>query len=117
MKLIVNGKTTDASLTDSLTRSVIISLFSWARGRDENVAKFGWWGDSITATDYTGSQLWLLLRKKLTDEVLLEAQEYAEEALKWLIDDGICSSVTVEASRDYDRLDLIITLEGNQSSS
>ena len=115
MKLIVNGKSVQADIDDSLHRAVIISLLSWARADDSDEydgSAYGWWGDSLSniAGDKIGSKLWLLLRQKLTDEVVMQAQEYAEQSLQWLIDDGLCSSIDVSAERDYDTLNLTINL-------
>lgn len=39
--------------------------------------------------------MWLLSREKQTTEVVRLAQEYAEEALAWLVEDGVCKSVDV----------------------
>lgn len=44
-----------------------------------------------------GSRLWLLNRAKQTQQTLNLAVEYCREALQWLLDDGIASSVEVEA--------------------
>lgn len=115
MKLIVNGKSVQADIDDSLHRAVIISLLSWARADDSDEydgSAYGWWGDSLSkiAGDKVGSKLWLLLRQKLTDEVVMQAQEYAAQALQWMLDDGLCSSIDVSAERDYDTLNLTINL-------
>lgn len=56
----------------------------------------GWWGD--LEQDYRiGSRLWLLRRQKLTTQVALKAEDYAREALQWMTDDGVVSSLDVEA--------------------
>lgn len=121
MKILVNNKTVQADLKDSLTRAVIISLFSWARSNDAESVKNGWWGDSLSQNnddDTTGSLLWTLLRQKLTDDVLLQAKEYAEQSLKWLIDDNVCSSIEIDVSRDFDTLNMtILLIHDNQETS
>lgn len=120
MKILVNNKTVQADLKDSLTRAVIISLFSWARSNDAESVKNGWWGDSLSQNndDVTGSLLWTLLRQKLTDEILLQAKEYAEQSLKWLIDDNVCSSIEIDVSRDFDTLNMsILLIHDNQETS
>ena len=69
--------------------------------------------------DKLGSKLWLLLRQKITDETLNRAQEYAYDALKWLIDDGICSDITVDVERDEDdpnRINLSVQLTTSTSN-
>ncbi len=117
MQMLMNGAVISADLKDSLTRAVIISLFSWRRADsaddvDTDQSKQGWWGDSYSA-DKIGSKLWLLLRQKITDEVIARAQDYSKEALQWLIDDGLATSVNVTVERsesDYNRLDLTVEL-------
>lgn len=85
-----------------LETAITISLFSDARARDDdplefNESKRGWWGDTFTEIngDRYGSRLWLLRREKVLDSVLQRAKEYADEALKWLIDDRVAESVKV----------------------
>lgn len=88
-----------------LVRAVTISLFTWRRAGDhdpvEGLERHGWWGDSVPSVDgdRIGSRLWLLQREKLTDPVLRKAEDYAREALQWLLDDGLAASVSAVASR------------------
>ena len=97
----------DNDKSDPLVRAVIISLFTWRRAHDDDVlpnagmSRMGWWGDSFppVANDRIGSRLWLLARSKLTDSTAQQAQDYAEEALQWLIDDGVAARVDVSAVR------------------
>jgi len=102
---------------EPLIRSVIISLFTWRRANPDDelpgTNKYGWWGDTYADTnnDRIGSRLWLLSRSKLTAQTVLQAKEYAEEALQWLIDDGVAASVQVQSERwDLETLALGITL-------
>jgi len=48
--------------------------------------------------------LWLLNRAKWEQETLNQAQEYAAEALQWLVDEGAAKAVSVEAERQHDLL-------------
>ena len=97
----------DNDKSDPLVRAVIISLFTWRRAHDDDVlpntgmSRMGWWGDSFppVANDRIGSRLWLLARSKLTDSTAQQAQDYVEEALQWLIDDGVAARVDVSATR------------------
>ena len=70
---------------DGLKTAVILSLFVDRRAEDDDVLP-----------DNTGSRLWLLSREKQLPPVLMRAREYAEEALAWLVEDGIAESVSVE---------------------
>lgn len=84
--------------------AVILSLFTDARARDDDTlplgqsSRRGWWADAYPpeAGDRIGSRLWLLRASKQLQESLDTAREYAEEALAWLIEDGVAKSVEVE---------------------
>jgi len=102
-----------------LGTAVIISLFTSRRARkDDALPDFsgdrkGWFGDNFAEIpdDEIGSRLWLLSREKMTAETIARAQEYAVEALQWLIDDKVASRVDVVASRGaIDRLDLDVKI-------
>lgn len=125
MQLFLNGAQVSADMTDSLSRAVVISLFTWQRASQsdevDNDQRMGWWGDTFAENkgDKIGSKLWLLLRQKVTDETLNRAQEYAYKSLKWLIDDGICSDITVDVERDEDdpnRINLDVQLTTSTSN-
>lgn len=90
---------------DGLETAVILSLFTDARASDDDPLPFGesdrrgWWADAFPSVDRDriGSRLWLLRREKQTQDTLNRAREYAEEALAWLIADGVARSVEVES--------------------
>ena len=90
-----------------LVRAVLISLFTWRRANADDTLpdpkgfRMGWWGDSYpaVANDRIGSRLWLLARAKLTLTTVQRAQDFAEEALQWLIDDGVAARIAVRAER------------------
>lgn len=94
----------------SLTRAVVISLFSWRLADADDPhdqERFGWWGDTHPPADgdLIGSRLWLLSRVALTEDTVARARGYCQEALQWLIDDGVATSVEVTAQRvGVDRL-------------
>lgn len=89
--------------TDSgLKTAILISLFSDARERNQR----GWWGGEI------GSKLWTLQNVKRSAETLKKAQDFAQEALSWLIEEKICKKVSVSAAYDnYGRLILSVDLQ------
>jgi phage gp46-like protein len=107
--LLGNGQlATDAGMRTA----ILISLFSDARAADDEELpeagsdRRGWWGDAFarearpdagTARDVNriGSLLWLLSRSKITARVQAQAQQACEEALAWLVRDGIASAVRV----------------------
>ena len=100
-----------------LRRSVTISLFTWRRaGPDDPLDdddRKGWWADCVptVAGDQIGSRLWLLQRRTINQDTLRDAQEYAEEALRWMTEDGVVSAVTVTVRRqDISRMTLVVLL-------
>ncbi len=120
MQLFLNGAVVTSDMADNLSRSVVISLFTWQRASQsdevDNDQRMGWWGDTFAENkgDKIGSKLWLLLRQKVTDETLLRAQEMADDALQWLVEDGICTDVSVSVERDSNdpnRINLSVVLE------
>lgn len=103
---------------DLLDTAVAISLFTRRRAEQDDVLpepnsdREGWWADGLGPNDpdgdKIGSRLWLLNRSKASQRVLNLAKTYAEEALAWLVEDGIASEVTVSVerakARDYPEL-------------
>ena len=116
MQFFLNGREArlDDFISDDLARAVVNSLFSWRRAADSDGVssgrREGWWADSYAeGGDMFGSRLWLLQREKLTNETLLKAKEYAEEALRWLIDDAVAGAVDVSVERaGVERMDLSV---------
>ena len=109
----------DLKECDDLDSAVIISLFTWARAAagevDENAPRFGWFGDKIDAdsTDSTGSKLYLLKRKKITNQTIMDAREYIEQALQWMIEDGVATEIKAEVERnasDVNRVDALVQI-------
>jgi len=88
---------------DLLARAVVISLFTWRRAQPDDNADQpnGWWGDTWPAVqnDRYGSRLWLLQRQKLTNQTALIARTYINEALQWMIDDGVVSKIDLLIQR------------------
>lgn len=120
MELFLNG--VQASLDglyfeNSLADAIYRSLFTWSRAKvnDEliNNKKFGWWANCLSLkTDDYGSRLWIFMRSKIEAITPQEIEGVVKEALKWLIDDGIASSVEVTAQRDdLDKISLKIVVQ------
>lgn len=91
---------------DGLETAVILSLFTDRRALADDAIpdgtndRRGWWADEFNEAenDKVGSRLWLLSREKQLQQVLVRAKQYADEALKWLVDDGVAERVDVVAS-------------------
>jgi len=129
LKFNLRLKDGDLERDEGLETAVSISLFSDQRITDEELpqgeeSKKGWWGDMFPDIDrdQIGSKIWTLARSKRTLETLRRTEDYAKEALAWLIEDGIASTVSAVASFEGDvsagkwRLDVSITKpNGTQS--
>ena len=99
----------DLETENGLATSVIISLFSDKRASGEDTLpdpnstdKRGFWGDLVLPAvegDQLGSKLWLLERSKTIQEVMESAEQYIEESLKWMIDDGIVLGIDIDVER------------------
>jgi len=57
----------------------------------------GWWADPYLDQPL-GSNLWQLERAKKTRDTLGLAKRYAEDALEWLVTDGVASDIAVNTS-------------------
>lgn len=93
----------DLAPDDGLQSAVIISLFTDRLAAaddelpDDSGDRRGWWGDSLDPGDNIGSRLWLLSRRKQTQQTLNDAIGYAREALAWMIEDGVAQQIDVQA--------------------
>lgn len=101
--VIENG---DLKTGDNLKTAVYISLFTWARAKEndevlEGNSKNGWWGDNLSDNHNIkiGSRLWLLKREKITQETINKAVEYSKEALQWMKDANVVSEIEITAIR------------------
>jgi phage gp46-like protein len=97
----------DFAADAGLETSILLSLCCDAMARaddaipDGTADRRGWWADFPAAVgdlrDETGSRLWLLSREVITPDVLGRAEQYAADALAWLVADGVAESVGVAA--------------------
>lgn len=102
-ELVLSGF--DLERDDGLETAVIISLFTDRRASPEQIPielpqddLRGYWGDiGNSASDETGSLLWLLAREKQLPQTLSRAQQYCRDALAWMVDDLVATRVEVTA--------------------
>ena len=89
----------DLASGDDLATAVLTSLFTDRVAHIDDVIPDGstdprgWWGDDPTVP--IGSRLWLIFRSKATQDTVASAQNYAEEALQWMVDDGVIAGSDV----------------------
>lgn len=111
----------DLVIDPGLGSAVLRSLLTDRRATAAELARHGsddprgWWGE--TPGDAYGSGLWLLAREKETQETLARAREYAREALRWLVVDGIAETVEVAATYpERGRLRLVVRVGRGKAS-
>jgi phage gp46-like protein len=113
--LVPTGETLDLVVEDGdlrpeegLRTAVLVSLFSDGLAEaddelpDDGRDRRGWWAAEVLDADRAlgwGSRFWLLERAKLTNATLVAAEEYAREALAWLVREGVAERVEASASR------------------
>jgi phage gp46-like protein len=85
--------------------AVLLSLFTDRLAEPDDVLpdsqssdRRGWWADTNSPEGPLGSKLWLLVREKVTETVRVRAEQYAAEALQWMVDDDVADSITVAAA-------------------
>lgn len=102
--LVIDGL--DLARDDGFETAVIISLFTDRRATPDQVPVElpqndlrGYWGDvrPVVDGDTTGSLLWLLAREKQLPQVLSRAVQYCREALAWMIEDRVATTIDVRA--------------------
>ena len=86
---------------EGLETAVLISLFTDRRANEDdeliNAGEYrGWWGDLLSEDDQIGSRLWLIKGQKATQSNVILAKEYIQEALQWMLDDGVVAKIDVE---------------------
>jgi phage gp46-like protein len=97
----------DLSPESGLETALILSLFLDRRALaddtlpDETGDRRGWsldqYGD--LEGDQYGSRQWLLARSRDLDNIAARAKIYSEEAVQWLVDDGVADRVEVAVER------------------
>ena len=98
----------DLLMDGGLRTAVIISLLTNRQAEPEDVIPDGstdprgWWGDLPISSDPSswrgdriGSRLWLLNRAKAIPETAVIARGYVQEALQWMLDDGVAQRLDI----------------------
>lgn len=90
----------DLTTGQDLETACLVSLFTDKLATPDFVPtdgtsdRRGWWADVYNDRPL-GSSLWQLERAKKTRDTLGLARTYAQDALQWLIDDGVAATVQV----------------------
>ena len=108
--LAIDAATGDFAREDTLSTVVMLSLMCDRLAQPHEVPvgddRRGWWADAFvtpsqdaSAADSFGSRLWLLAREKQTPATEQRLRGYIQEALQWLVEDGLAQTVTVTVFR------------------
>jgi phage gp46-like protein len=92
-------------LGNDLETAILVSLWSEQTADPGDILPVntnndprGWWADAYNAPDQIGSKLWQIFNRIRNQQTLNDAQDFAQKALQWLIDDGVASAVSVAPS-------------------
>lgn len=109
----------DLASDTGMETAVLLSLFTDRRAEDDDTPptgdesdRRGWWADqfAVTEGDRFGSRLWLLDRSKRVDEVRRRAEEFAREALAWMLDDHVAERIDLETELTTQELRFRVTV-------
>lgn len=93
----------DMLAEDTLATAVMLSLMCDRTAAAHEVTagadRRGWWADAFSDVpgDAFGSRLWLLQREKQLAANVQRARAYMQEALQWMVDDGLVDAMEVTA--------------------
>lgn len=101
---------------DELLDAVLISLYSNRKVDDSEIPEGhenqGFWGDQLDPNGLkVGSDLWILRREYMSEELAGKARQFIEDALQWLIDDGWAEEIRVIVQQEEDRLHPIVEID------
>lgn len=125
--LVIDTDNADLALTDGLESAIFVSLFSDRRAREDEVADImrrrGWIGDLFAEVrdDRHGSGLWLYEQRRMTPEVQAGIETEALQALMWMQQEGLASTIAttsglVPARRRLElRVDIAVPQGGTTS--
>lgn len=108
----------DIASDRGLATAIMLSLSLDRRAEPDDVPpsgddrdRRGWWADEFLDVpgDRYGSRLWLLSRAKRTRDTAQRAEEYVREALAWMIEDRVASSIDVQVEMTEQALLISIT--------
>lgn len=104
--LIIDGQ---PAMDAGLENAVYLSLFSAP----------GWWGNAVSQEyEKLGSLLESIQSRTLTNTTRQDAEEYAKQALSWMVTDGVAKKVTTVATIPaVGILGLTITIEQPDQTS
>lgn len=111
MEFDIETELRDLLSDNGLRTAVLISLFTDKDDSLQPELKKTYWGNTLDDGDLIlGSKLWLLKNEKTTTNILSLAKFYCEDALRWMIEDGVAREVLVTTEL-FDSQTLLIGIE------
>ncbi len=110
--IIRNG---DLATDLTLKTSMFVSLLTDRRAEKTDILPCnytnmrGYVGDAIDNIRI-GSRIWLLEDANNTSKIRGMVKAYAEESLRWLIDDGLAKEINIDVSQKCDIIELIVSI-------
>lgn len=96
--VVVGGDSPRLARDGALETAVIISLFTDLQDPTDPANDLGgYWGDAYADVpgDKIGSLLWTLAGQRIDADLVRKARKYSEDALAWMLADGIAESIEV----------------------
>lgn len=92
----------DFTLTRGLITAFMMSIFCEVRDDSIEVPqqRGGWAGNQLQPLEgyEQGSLIWTLYQSNSAADIATQAQQFIEDGLQWLIDDGIAKDIEVETN-------------------
>lgn len=104
--LVIDAGARDLATTDGIDSALMVSLFSDARARADEVAdplmRRGWIGNLVAEVpgDNHGSKLWLYEQRRLSADVEVGLESESEAALAWLVEQRLTRVISADVVRD-----------------
>ncbi|MBR2678568.1 MAG: phage GP46 family protein [Bacilli bacterium] len=93
-------KNGDLLTTNGLESALDISILGELRADESEMVipqnRRGWWGSTVLGYEQ-GSKLWLLSQARKTEENRILSEQYAYQALQWMLDSKIAKEITVNS--------------------
>jgi len=120
--LVFTDDETDIKVDDGLEAAIVTSLFSDRRAAPDEVTnpmrRRGWIGNLVAEVpgDNFGSGLWLYEQARLHGPVIAGVRTEAEQALDWMVGQGIVTSVDARVVADPESRRLFLAIDLTQTS-
>ena len=105
----------DTAANEDLETAILISIMSDCKVLDtelplqkDRMGLGGWWGDVLVGYSI-GSKIWTLKDRGINENLMSALESYTQEALQWMVDDKLLSSVKPTATKSSTRQYIVAT--------